>query len=661
MPNDKDFELDDLDSFSLEDLSLDDAPEGPGSTKAEDPFGVWVKSAPEDLDVAPPSAAAPGLPEEDFLSTEELANLDDTFEFVTVEEPLPGEDPLESDGLSVDEGLFLDTREDVDKADSADALGALDEISLDDFVSFDEADSGTEAPVAPPRTGVDLGLEDDLNEEFLDIDIDIDDEVDDAELEIAPEAPAKSGAKASSGDHIIAQDVDLAEFGDFEEVAPAASSPLGRRESVAPVPDVPDIEDLPPASAPPKKPLDDDELPVFDDLEDDFLGETDDGFFEEEILEETSKHLVDEGPVNLDLEPDDQTDLDHLRALEEDLTSGIRKPAAEAAPTPGPDLATLILGKIEQELSSIKQEIADLKSEVTQMRVPARAEAPVQEPGAPERPLVPAPEEEPAPALSPKSHGFFDEEDDETIALTGDELDNILSTAEISEGEDPGITPDEDLLSLDEEGNLLEPSSIELQTPAPEGEVHVTDEEFFAGTTLADEPLDLEIPASVELEEGLPLDLDESETEDLLSESVDFEAVPEVVDEASEDVELELVDNNALAPDLAAPLPAPELSVPELPEPEVLADTEGWSPPEDWDQAPLPEPPAVVPPAVPTPSPAGGSGSGMSPGLKDELRAVLSYMDKLLASLPDDKIQEFAESEHFEVYKRLFEELGLIE
>jgi hypothetical protein len=51
----------------------------------------------------------------------------------------------------------------------------------------------------------------------------------------------------------------------------------------------------------------------------------------------------------------------------------------------------------------------------------------------------------------------------------------------------------------------------------------------------------------------------------------------------------------------------------------------------------------------------------MSDGVKDELRAVLSYMDKLLASLPDDKIQEFAESEHFEVYKRLFEELGLIE
>ena len=45
--------------------------------------------------------------------------------------------------------------------------------------------------------------------------------------------------------------------------------------------------------------------------------------------------------------------------------------------------------------------------------------------------------------------------------------------------------------------------------------------------------------------------------------------------------------------------------------------------------------------------------------LKDEIRSVLSYMDQLLDTLPDDKIEEFAQSEHFAVYKRMFEELGL--
>lgn len=45
--------------------------------------------------------------------------------------------------------------------------------------------------------------------------------------------------------------------------------------------------------------------------------------------------------------------------------------------------------------------------------------------------------------------------------------------------------------------------------------------------------------------------------------------------------------------------------------------------------------------------------------LKDEIKDVLRYMDQLLESLPDDKIQEFARSEHFEVYKKIFEELGI--
>ncbi len=49
----------------------------------------------------------------------------------------------------------------------------------------------------------------------------------------------------------------------------------------------------------------------------------------------------------------------------------------------------------------------------------------------------------------------------------------------------------------------------------------------------------------------------------------------------------------------------------------------------------------------------------ISPQLKTEIKSVLSYMDQLLESLPEDKIDEFANSEHYEVYKKLFEELGL--
>ena len=45
--------------------------------------------------------------------------------------------------------------------------------------------------------------------------------------------------------------------------------------------------------------------------------------------------------------------------------------------------------------------------------------------------------------------------------------------------------------------------------------------------------------------------------------------------------------------------------------------------------------------------------------LRHEVKTVLSYMDQLLESLPEDKIEEFAKSEYFDTYKKLFEELGL--
>ncbi len=45
--------------------------------------------------------------------------------------------------------------------------------------------------------------------------------------------------------------------------------------------------------------------------------------------------------------------------------------------------------------------------------------------------------------------------------------------------------------------------------------------------------------------------------------------------------------------------------------------------------------------------------------LKQEIKEILTYMDELLESLPEEKIQEFAQSEHFEVYKKIFEELGI--
>jgi hypothetical protein len=54
-----------------------------------------------------------------------------------------------------------------------------------------------------------------------------------------------------------------------------------------------------------------------------------------------------------------------------------------------------------------------------------------------------------------------------------------------------------------------------------------------------------------------------------------------------------------------------------------------------------------------------GEGLDIPTDIKQELRTVLSYMDQLLESLPEEKIEEFAKSEYFDTYKKLFKELGL--
>ena len=45
--------------------------------------------------------------------------------------------------------------------------------------------------------------------------------------------------------------------------------------------------------------------------------------------------------------------------------------------------------------------------------------------------------------------------------------------------------------------------------------------------------------------------------------------------------------------------------------------------------------------------------------LKQDIKQVLLYMDQLLENLPEDKIVEFAKSDEFITYKKLFSELGL--
>jgi len=386
-------------------------------------------------------------------------------------------------------------------------------------------------------------------------------------------------------------------------------------------------------------------------------------------LEELSAEQGKESEIEVPLS-DNIPELDSLEeAAEQELRAA------------GPASSDAIFKKIERDLKQIKLEIQNLKKELAGRGTEAGG------------------------AHAGAAPGFFSEEEDDSIALTGDELDNILNTAEITEEmagagsledlqaaslpeeveelsepdfsenlQEPGLP--EAVEELEEPGDtaedleLLEPGSLSAE---PE-EVQIELEEKPAALDLdlggmADElpeageleleeleengasELALEEPAEAPLPKAEELGLEEAPPEDVLGleelslepadEPQELEGVGEAEPAAAESLELveELPDLSLTdeqdAPAMEASAEPIELELGEEAAAEPLADLTGPSPAARPTSEELPE------------------------DLREDVKSVLSYLDQLLEALPEDKIKQFAQSEYFGVYKRLFEELGL--
>ncbi|AEJ19441.1 hypothetical protein [Gracilinema caldarium] len=384
------------------------------------------------------------------------------------------------------------------------------------------------------------------------------------------------------------------------------------------------------------------------------------------------------------------------------------------------DLSTQLLMKIADELSTIKKELSTLKEELATYK---------------NKPSI---NEETKSSSEEKQKGFFDDEEDEKIALTGDELDNILNTAEFTEEAGPEITDNfeesellsekEDLISdesaeIDEIPNPIPETTIETgvsgsadlntdvikatfsdeitsKTPIEEGlgeeAIELPVDESIAELQeegvkpIIEAPEDLEYLAedlneislhSEELHDSPQLDLSEAVIEEPDLSGVVLEEQP-LEEPAIEDIHIEL--DTSEGSEVESPLafetetlqnleeledistPIQEESFEEvLPEGFVVEPEEAE--PIDTSKTPLEE---EVLEAIPEETLANQEIEPEvvqpkekivgSPNLTQEIKAVLSYMDQLLESLPEEKIEEFAKSEYFETYKKLFEELGLV-
>ena len=428
--------------------------------------------------------------------------------------------------------------------------------------------------------------------------------------------------------------------------------------------------------------------------------------------------------------PEDR--FDDLAALESELASVTTKTRAASSSSAG------ILARIEDELKSIRTDLNQLRHDLSGLRKTAAeggAEGPSSSSGA--------------------QGGFFDEDEDETIALTGDELDNILNTAEITEesAEAPGAAADMDLMAGTEgdfgstdlgSNDILSfetPLPEEVEAPLPEKDLEMLEEPSDDETmVLSDDDLLAtdggssgasagdDLPADLVLEElsedgsesstgsgDMPeIDLEglpemesepmiapapamEGAMDDMGSETIDLETLdlgeePKVIDavpEQFEDIEelpdgddtagaTDEVDLEALAAeaeDLEDNVPvSPVVEDLEIGELESLSEEAGpaESPEKEIEisfEGDLAEDVEALQESVQAGSPLedvaeaeevhGAGSAGIPDNLKDEIRTVLKYMDHLLEALPDEKIQEFASSDYFVMYKKLFEDLGL--
>ncbi len=621
MAQDDDFNLDDLDTLTFESFDED-------SENDPDQYGVYVKSGPEDIDdggsTDTSSSDKDALADEDFLNTDELANLDDAL--------APGS-AIDLEGESVDDfSLEQDDQQSSSQLDFDDSSDMAVDIDLSEFISTDDDDDATGGEEISPST---LMTEDQSDDEFIDIDIEVSDSIADEELEIIGSAKV-------------------------QHQAPSASGMTDTLDEIS------------------------DDLSTSSSRDDDFSNE-----FDQILAEEKSSDISFDDEVSLADSPADTGEVSSLPGQNRKTEDQSRESS----------LAEMILKKIETELASIKSEISDLKSKLANIKSGDQAAS-----------------EKSSGTDEETGGGFFSEDEDEVIALTGDELDSILSSADLtsetaidSSGESPADERD-DLLSLDEQGNIsdkdsssdidllqgtdlesslnedLEIPSYPLESPIPGGSTVLEEREDASGVpdsiTLEDEPTfdTHDLDSGADLSGDVFQDLS-TETESVKEEEIDFAnpastpSTVELVDEtedvtasffsdepssdSEESISLEIPFDDEL---LLDDEPAPQTSAQMTPQPGAEVSAPTSSDTQDFAGITEPEESAPVMEAK-NDLPAGSEHSrgGLSEKMKEEIKSVLSYMDKLLASLPDEKIQEFAESEHFEVYKKLFEELGLTE
>ncbi len=354
---------------------------------------------------------------------------------------------------------------------------------------------------------------------------------------------------------------------------------------------------------------------------------------------------------------------------------------------------TAIFSQIVTELSSLKDEIASLKNEFETLKNEKQ------------------PENLKLESNDSGNEGFFSNSDeDDTIALSKDEMDNILNTADIAQAEKTEEKESEKTEATQE--NLSEPEELSSEEPEFKEEPKTTDEtENLFGSAddvadISDEDILSDDDFAMEFENAQPENIEEPTLDDVdytnisketdLPEEISVPKNDDILVESSPTDLLETKDSenegknssdsfdedpfelSAVEPSISETLTDEKLDylsktpeeaeqnvnseeVLELPESE---ETENAKENESAEEVETEKTEATQenisePEELSSEEPETKESKDISDDLKTEIKSVLSYMDQLLENLPENKIAEFAQSEQFDTYKKLFKELGL--
>ena len=752
-------------------------------TKELDSYGVWVKRAPQDaseeaLDLDLPdfsdfqeTADQTGIIEEQNDNEVPVADQDSSVtdengeisidDFVTDGFTDPNEayapsspNPPEQDGeLSLDD--FMEGGFEAPSEGSTDSESASesDEVSLDDFLDGDFSDDAGAS--SSDEISIDDFLDDDsvssakqkeddiTNDDPLDIDV----EFTEAEEDAVPTTEITE-ENESENEESFADDDDMFDSIEMIETAsePEAETPVTESNI--------ELEDVS---------LDDFNLEESDDATAAALGASInssvssgeetvsldsfgiDGSSEENAAGAGSSRK--QQTVDYELAITEEDNVQAAPVIDEIKSDSVTQNKEETTET---TVNNELLEKIVSDLSGLKDEINALKNDLAELKEkntldnissgqndgeqPAESEI--------ELPVQSEPAEEPG--------GFFNsDEEDDTIALSGDELSNIVSNADFTEETaEPDTQYDESteetVTEEQPEQELPEDFSADFSNDTPFGGIEDTvipDEEPDTGLSMdineeileepnlddietnADIPEEIEIPKVDDIAETQD---EEPDLDDILVESSSTDFMDSVTDstnmqpdiEITEPVEPELAEEEAaitkeeadditseysadttentepvLDEDAALELPEESSSDAENTAEESTDDIFNETAIEDaqhtqdammndiMNEAPsvdnalseenvdylskdntvLSDDEAAVAESEPEPSAETEQTdtSDLPSDIKEDVKSVLLYMDQLLENLPEDKIMEFAKSEQFTTYKKLFNELGL--